>query len=296
MQNSNCYIFEKRNYKNGFLDSFVDATYILTMIDSNRKDNYENQLKEFIPTKIVYIVYNKGYKKCNKILIEKIPPYDLIDSYLNTINHSINNNYNNILILEDDFIFDVKIKDKKIINEIENLFNNNNNKSIYFNLGPSPNIFYPNFFSNSNIYRGISAILSHSIIYNKKILHNIINDKNIYNYLHIDKYLRSNYENYFYKIPLSYQTFPNTENKKYWFSKETNNLFNIYYHKIFNYMIDKIEINTNPILGWNRLYNILFLLNYLIFTILIIFLIIFLIFIIYYIIKFFKHKNKNNKK
>jgi len=150
MQNSHCYTFEKREYNNGFLDSFVDATYILTMENSKRKDNYENQLKEFIPTKTIYIVHNKGYKKCNKTLTKEIPPYDLIDAYLNTMNHSLENNYNNILILEDDFIFNKKIKDNKIINDIKYLFDNNVNKSFYFSLGLQPTLFIP--FSISNIY------------------------------------------------------------------------------------------------------------------------------------------------
>ena len=122
MQNSQCYIFEKRQYSNGFLDSFVDATYILTMENSKRKDDYENQLKEFIPTKTIYIVHNKGYKKCDKILYKNTPNYDLIDANLNAMNHSLKNNYNNILILEDDFIFNKEIKNNKIINEIKHLF------------------------------------------------------------------------------------------------------------------------------------------------------------------------------
>ncbi len=129
MQNSHCYTFEKREYNNGFLDSFVDATYILTMENSKRKDNYENQLKEFIPTKTIYIVHNKGYKKCNKILPKEIPPCDLIDANLNAMNHTLKNNYNNILILEDDFIFNKKIKDPNIINEIKYFFNKKKMKS-----------------------------------------------------------------------------------------------------------------------------------------------------------------------
>jgi len=42
MKNSDCYTFEKRQYNNGFFDSFVNTTYILTMENSKRKDDYEN--------------------------------------------------------------------------------------------------------------------------------------------------------------------------------------------------------------------------------------------------------------
>ena len=290
MQNSQCYIFEKRKYSNGFLDSFVDATYILTMENSKRKDDYENQLKEFIPTKTIYIVHNKGYKKCDKILYKNTPNYDLIDANLNAMNHSLKNNYNNILILEDDFIFNKEIKNNKIINEIKHLFYNNINETFYFNLGPFPILFYPSI--NNNIYRGIYNPMAQSIIYNKNIIFKITNDKNINNYHQIDEYLTRNYKNYFYKIPLSYQTFPETDNKKYWGGNNTESIYNIYLIKIINYVHYLLEINSNPIVGWNRSYNILFFINYLLFIIIILF----IVFITNYIIIFLKIKNKNIKK
>ena len=63
MINSHCYDFEIIKYKYGLLDSFVDATYILTMTDGKRRKNINEQLKKYIPTNKVFIVYNKGYKK-----------------------------------------------------------------------------------------------------------------------------------------------------------------------------------------------------------------------------------------
>lgn len=289
MQNSHCYTFEKRQYSNGFLDSFVDATYILTMENSKRKDDYENQLKEFIPTKTIYIVHNKGYKKCNKILPKEIPPYDLIDSYLNTMNHSLENNYNNILILEDDFIFNKKIKDNKIINDIKYLFDNNLNKSFYFSLGLQPTLFIP--FSISNIYIGLNTGSTHANIYSKNIRYKILNDNNINLSYHFDLYLSSKYINYFYKIPLCYQTYPETENQKYWFNDNPNSLSNKYLGSIIPTMYKLLNINSEPEKGFYRLYNMWFFINYLLFIIIILF----LAFVIYYIIKFF-HKKKFLKK
>jgi len=273
--NSHCYTFEKREYKNGFLDSFVDATYILTMENSKRKDHYENQLKEFIPTKTIYIVHNKGYKKCSKILPEEIPPYDISDAHLNAMNHSFENNYNNILILEDDFIFNKKIKDNKIINEIKYVFDKKS-EPFYFNLGPFPVLFSPTY--NLNIYNGIYTTVAQSIIYNKNIIFEILNDKNIHNFLHFDLYLTHNYKYYFYKIPLSYQTFPDTDNKKYWGRHDgTEN----YIIKFIKYAINILNINIDPELGWSRMYYIVFFLNYLLYIIIFL-LIFFLIFFVLY--------------
>ena len=59
-----------------------------------------------------FIVYNKGYKNCKKILPKQMPLYDIIDANENAFEHSLQNNFNNILILEDDFIFSERLKDK----------------------------------------------------------------------------------------------------------------------------------------------------------------------------------------
>ena len=134
--------------------------------------------------------------------------------------------------------------------------------------------------------------MAQSIIYNKNIIFKITNDKNINNYHQIDEYLTRNYKNYFYKIPLSYQTFPETDNKKYWGGNNTESIYNIYLIKIINYVHYLLEINSNPKVGWNRSYNILFFINYLLFIIIILF----IVFITYYIIIFLKIKNKNIKK
>ena len=106
LQNKNCYNYELRTYETGLFDTFVDATYIITSLDDKkRNENIEYQLEKCIPTKQIYMVYNKIYTKCPKILPKQIPPYDLKDAYLNIMQHSIDQNYNNILVLENDFIY-----------------------------------------------------------------------------------------------------------------------------------------------------------------------------------------------
>jgi len=261
--NDKCFNYEKRYYKNGFFDSFVDATYILTMENSKRKLNYENQLKKYIPTKIVYIVVNKGYKKCTKKLVKQRPNYDLIDANLNIMNHSLKNNYENILILEDDFIFNDALIESKILNEIKDFFNNNKNKNFYFNLGPSPSLF--NIIPNKNIYKCILTFTTHGVIYKKNLILDILNDKNIYikndNYIHIDRYI-SKYSGYFYKIPLVFQTFPETENQKFWTTNDILSKITKLQNKYLN-----IDGSSNDYYviknGWYKLYSILFFFNYL---------------------------------
>ena len=283
MINNHCYYFEYRLYKKGFLDNFVDATYILTLEGSDRIVNIEAQLSEYIPTKNIYIVINKGYKKCDKILYEQIPPYDIKDAYFNTFEHSIKNNFNNILILEDDFIFNPNIKNTKIINEIELVFNQNKNEKMYFNLGPYPFLFYPNLNIYNNIYRGLIIVHAQSIIYNRNIQLDIIkNYKN--NYKHWDVFITLYYKNYFYKHPLCYQIFPETNNKQYWMY---DNILKTPMTLIMNLLIKKLKLDIQPNPGYKVVYKICFIFNYILFMII-------FILLVYYLIKNIKF-NKNIK-
>jgi len=277
MINNHCYTFELNKYKNGILDSFVDITYIITLTNSNRIININKQLNRIIPTKNIYIVYNKGYKNCYKVLPENIPPYDLSDAYFNVIDHSIKNNFNNILILEDDFIFSENIKNNKIINEIDLFFYKNNNKIFYYNLGPFPYFFYPNLNIFNNTFSGIFCINAQAIIYNKKIQYEIIKYKNKESIKHWDYFLTTTYKNYFYRYPLCYQTFPITNNQKYWLRNENDK--DNYIYKIFDYILQKIfntlYLDKTPLPGYIIVYTICFIYTYTFFILIILLLILF---------------------
>ena len=60
------YSFEKRLNKEGILEKSVDATYIIHLKDNGRLEHIYQQLEEFSPTKIIYIVFNQGFKNCTK--------------------------------------------------------------------------------------------------------------------------------------------------------------------------------------------------------------------------------------
>ena len=103
-----CYKFEKLNYDSGLLDTNVDVTYIIHLENSGRYDNIIKQLEKYKPTKTIYILLNKGFSKCNKTGIESSYA-DLTDCYLQIFKHAQKQNFGNILILEDDFIFNEKV-------------------------------------------------------------------------------------------------------------------------------------------------------------------------------------------
>lgn len=107
---SHCYTFKKIKYNKGLLDNAVDATYIIHLEGNGRYDDIMNQLESYHPTKEVYIIFNKGYKKCKKDKHITLPAYDLIDAFLQAFKHAKNQNYNNILILEDDLCLMKKLR------------------------------------------------------------------------------------------------------------------------------------------------------------------------------------------
>ena len=128
-RNTHCYSFKSVNYNDPLLKS-IDATYIIHLENNGRLQDVEAQLEKYHPSKQVYIVFNKGYKKCDKILKEQSSTFDLKDANLNILQHSIDNNHKTILVLEDDYIFSDKINTEKGYLD-EFLFENKNEAMIY---------------------------------------------------------------------------------------------------------------------------------------------------------------------
>jgi hypothetical protein len=285
INNNKCYRFDVRNYNKGFLDDFVDCTYILQLENNGRMKNIEQQLSRNIPTKKIYIVHNKGYKNCTKNLIEYNSKNDLVDANLIIMKHSIDNNFNNILILEDDFIFDYdRINDtkKNIVNDIKLFFNKNKNEKFYYNLGPSPLIIYPNINISNKNYKCATCFVAHANIYTKNIRIDILNKiNNRYNIsIHWDIFLTRNYKNYFHKYSICYQTFPITENQKMW----QEGIFSKFFFYITTKGIKLLNYDKKSQPAHDIVMNSIFILNYIIY-----FLIIIIIFYLVFLI-FFKYK------
>ena len=210
-----CYYFDKIEFNNGLLNNSVDVTYIIHLEGNGRLSNIIDQLTIFQPTNIIYILFNKGYKKCNKIPHISTPPYDLVDAFLQCFKHADENNYNNILILEDDFIFSEKIKDEEHILNIKNFTNKQNNKNFIYLLGCLPFLRLPVFYDTNHSHL-IGSGGTHAIIYSKQFRENILKT-NTDKIIDWDNFLNTFIKNkYCYYLPLCYQLFPETENSKYW--------------------------------------------------------------------------------
>ena len=207
-----CYQYEEYTFNNPLLK--VDATYIIHLLGNGRYESIIEQLNKYPISKKVYIVQNQGYKKCQKDKSIHNPPLDLVDAFLEVFKHA--QNKENILILEDDFIFDDKILDPFHQNNINKFIQKKPNKSkndsdfVYY-IGALPGLLVPYDFYN---YINIASIGSHSVIYSKKMRERTLNDRS--EKKDWDIYLCFNKTKYIYYTPLCYQLFSNTDNSKYW--------------------------------------------------------------------------------
>lgn len=204
-----CYKYDKIMYNDKLFNN-IDATYIIHLVGINKRlEHVKDQLLLYHPSNIVYIVNNKGYKNCKKkkFIINSV--YDIIDCNLDIFNHAKKMNYNNILILEDDFTFNSNIKNET--NNIDNFLNKHKNMSFQYYLGCLPLIMIP-----YDKYTYINkSIGTHSVIYSKKMRNEIllkkqedIADWDLYNNFYNNRYT-------YYK-PLCYQIFSETENSEKW--------------------------------------------------------------------------------
>lgn len=238
-----CYTFKKMKYNTGLLDDAVDATYIIHLEGNGRYDDIMNQLKIYHPTKEVYILFNKGYKKCKKSEHIKLPAHDLIDAFLHVFKHAKNENYDNILILEDDFIFNENINKESIQYDICSFLNNNKNKDYQYFLGCLPVLQLPCTLDGKH-YINIASIGTHAVIYTKKNRERLLNinqeDINDWDYYSFTRSRR-----YMYCEPMCYQLCPDTDNSKNW--HKDNSIFHIFAlstKKIIN--LFKLDTQVEP--------------------------------------------------
>jgi len=212
--NGEFYHFEKLNFDGGLLDESVDATYIIHLEGNGRLEHIHSQLKQYHPTSTVYILFNKGYKNGNKNLCENSPRADLIDAFLTVMKDASNKKYGNILILEDDFEFNDKIRNKSICKEIGEFINykSSRNQSFIYMLGCVPFVQI-SYYNNTRI--ALFSLGAHACIYSKSAQHALLQFSQT-KMLDWDFIIGLLLRRYMYKDPLCYQLFPDTENSKNW--------------------------------------------------------------------------------
>ena len=207
-----CYTIKKIYFSKGLFDSFIDVTFVIIMKNSPRNNTIIKEINKYKPTKEVIIIYNHGFKNCEKKLYNKKIDktyMDLLHANIYIFDRSIQ--YNNILVLEDDAKFSKDILNPKHIKNIEKFIKNNNFNT--YSLGSLCII--------GSMYGTHRRLLlkggTHLIIFSKYFRNKI--RKLQYSNSNIDDItsIPFNFNGYGYYKILVGQVFELTENSKYWY-------------------------------------------------------------------------------
>lgn len=218
MTDTVCYRFDLMNLsEEGVFDRYVDMVYLLTLEGSPRTEVAIERVKESGITSRLTVQYNKGYKCSHKKLPERVSYADITHALGNIFRHAKSHRYKNILVLEDDFIFDPEYYTRDDLEEIGQ-FVANNEIQIY-NLGAMPLISFPVLPSGKH-RRTLVAPPAHSVIYNETYFpHFHMEAKSADNLVHCDSIpdFRFDLKSYAYHKAVCFQIFPLTENQQHWF-------------------------------------------------------------------------------
>ncbi len=225
--NKDSYKFKEINYNTGIFDNCIDCTYVLHLEGNGRLNNIMTQLKKYKPSKKIFILFNKGFKKSKKNKLIDKPWKDLVEANYYIFLHAKKNNFENILVLEDDCYFDDEILNKDTINNITNFINNKKDSSFLYSLGYFSLITIPLFYDMNTHYSPFFLTI-HSCIFSKKYRDNILN-------LGLDKIFEENMgwdvnlnpSGYIYHKPIAYQLFKDSDNKKDWENCVVNKLITV---------------------------------------------------------------------
>jgi hypothetical protein len=208
------YTIKTLEYDDGIFDSCVDATYIIHLKNNGREQHIFDELSKFHPTNTIHIVYNEGFRKVDKGPSVKTTVDDLTHTYLWTFDHAFTNQYRNILILEDDFMFNVEdIKTKETQQNILDILESRKSEDHVFLLGCLPFLMIPR---DQSTYTGITAGM-HCAIYSEQCIRNTLaNRDKIVDWDIFFNFVSETTNKYVYPTPLCYQLFPITENSTNW--------------------------------------------------------------------------------
>lgn len=248
------------NFNKGLLDDCIDTVYVKTLENSPRLQDVYNKLNQLKLCKINIIQINKKYTEFyNDKLIKQSSSYHLLYNNIEIFKHSLH--YNNILVLEDDFLFTDSINDKNIINDLSYFINHNDFNLLY--LGNLPILFSPS--TNHKFHNILFNGQAHSIIYSKNSRDIIVNKYNIAiknKYISFDLhdlwYNTFLDKKYFYYKPLCYQVIEKTENSKIW-----SNFF-------IDYCIDLLKLNNKTVKSYYNFYNFIYIIHFIIIIVIII--------------------------
>ncbi len=231
---NNCYEFRKLNTGAGIFENVVDACVVITCCESNnyhREHSVYEKLKKHNIHSNTYILYNKGFKTCNKEPNVKHSAQDITHAVYTIFNKFIESD--RLLVLEDDFEINEKYFSNKHINNIKKFIDKKyfdiyslGSFSLFFNPLSMHHRCYDMYVAQANIY---------SKMYIKKFIDYFKNETTDFA---VDYWYNSNpdnFLNYRYFLPLVCQKFPKTENMSNWDLSESEDFILSKYISILNF-------------------------------------------------------------
>jgi hypothetical protein len=145
-----CYKFEEitpeQTIPPCWTDRAISATYILHLEGNGRYEQVKSQIEQLRPTKTVWILHNRGFKECQKDANIKIPPQDIVDSYFTIFKHAQEHSYRNILVMEDDFVFDQeRLRDTNKLRDVDEFLGTvaDQDQDVMYHIGTLPIVQWP---------------------------------------------------------------------------------------------------------------------------------------------------------
>jgi hypothetical protein len=247
-----CYRFETiETPDHPLFDQEVDATYVLHLEGNGRYENVLDQLHKYPPTKIIYIAFNPGFRSCPKEPYVTISLKDITDAFINVFMHAEEQGYRNILVLEDDFFFDPRIRNEPIhVKRIQQFLQRIPNPNFMYHVGTLPILQRPAEW-NAYHYRITASAGTHACIYSRAMRREIlsldpqkIRDWDLFNNYHCRF-------RYGYYHPLCYQLFTATENQTNWIGSDgPNEAWNKWWGQLGVTLFNSLKLNQEIVPGY----------------------------------------------
>lgn len=208
---SDCYYYKNFTLPRGSLDPSIDCMYILIMHGSDNETAIKKEIERAGIVSNVIFQYNLGYKKCNKNLKIKKTNHDIVHAVQTVFKDALKRNYERIMVLEEDCVFDERIRQETVINDI-NMFLMDKNPCVY-NLGPFIHLSNPIDILLRNKHKRLFFNGgAHCNVYNREYIEN----KAYGEFYTAAPDIETNFyfSKYMYHKPLAYQLLKETENSK----------------------------------------------------------------------------------
>ena len=201
--------------------NYVNVSYVLSLTNSKRREQFIKELEYFSPSQKVIIMYSEGYKETKRELVERTPGFDIRFSHIAAAQYARDSAPGqNIMIFEDDFFWNRDEDLDKRFREIMHYINIDRNNVFHYYLGGIP---YPSIRNLSILFRKHirgAIVACHAVIHTPRGIDRTLELEPSGVKEHPDEvfprfpdtfYRKKSH--YYYK-PIAYQLFPKTDNQE----------------------------------------------------------------------------------